>query len=232
MFDFPFFFFKERGGGVLQYIYMCVCVCVLHCDDGDGHAGGLQPARGMEAGQSGEAILVARGHGVGPSLAKGRVDVAGAAAGAVLVHDGHVDEAADEAEVEDHGDEGGECEAGDAAEQQQADERVEGRGARDARHGADRRVDGEAVVVQRRQEVRVYAEDEGRAEELDAADEPLQELEGQARFCAHGGEPKGIADDESMVMAGGRLGGWYFWRRGREELTKLEWLVGIQRLMS
>lgn len=159
----------------------------------------------MEAGQGGEAVLVACGRGVGLPLAKGRVDVAGAAAGAVLVHDGHVDEAADEAEVEDDGDEGGECEAGDAAEQQEAEERVEGRGARDARHGADRRLDGEVVVVQRREEVGVYAEDQGRAEELDAADEPLQELEGQARFCAHGDEPSGVAD-EAMVV------GWWLFR--------------------
>lgn len=43
----------------------------------------------------------------------------------------------------------------------------------------------EVVVGQRRQEVGEDGEDQGRTAELDAADEPLEEFEGKARFRTH-----------------------------------------------
>ena len=139
----------------------------------------------MEARQRGEAIT-ALSLVSGLALAEGRIEVAVAASRTVAVDGGDVDEGADEGDVEDDGDEGREHVAREAAQQQQPDAGVEHGGAGDALDGADAVVDGQPVVVQAGEEVGVDAEDEGAAEELDAADEPLQELEGEAGLGAHG----------------------------------------------
>lgn len=153
----------------------------LHGNNGDGEAGGLQLASGAQAGEMGPAVAASvGGFAVGGAVAKGGADVAGARVGAVAVSYGDVDEGGDEGDIEDDSDEGGERSAGEAAKQQQAGKGVEGRGARDALNGADRGGDREGVVVQGRQEVGENGENEDGAAELDAADKPLQEFQGEA----------------------------------------------------
>lgn len=64
------------------------------------------------------------------------------------------------------------------------------------------------MVMQGGQEVRVDSEDKGSTEELYATDDPLEELEGEARFGAH---------DE----------GWVQWEEsGRERWSRLG--VGVR----
>lgn len=164
----------------------------LHGNDGHGKRGRLQTASRVEAGQHCKSIgslsdLVAL------ALAERRVKVALAAAGAILVGDGNVDEGANKGNVEDDGQKGGEGLPREAAENQQGDDCVEDGGAGDAGDGADGVGDVEVVVGEGGEEVAVDAEDDGCAEELHAAVEPLEELEGEARSCAHGG---GGGDDD------------------------------------
>lgn len=68
----------------------------------------------MEARQRGEA-LVRLNRARRLAFAKGRVELAVAAAGAVLVGDGNVDEGSDEADVKQDGQKGRQRVAGEAA---------------------------------------------------------------------------------------------------------------------
>lgn len=120
---------------------------------------------------------------IGRALTERSVHGTGTRVASVLVGDGDVNVGGYEGHVEDDGDEGGEGVAGQAAQQEQADEGVERCGAGDALDGADRVRYREGVVVQGREEVRVYGEDESRGTELDSADEPLQELQGERHLC-------------------------------------------------
>lgn len=158
-----------------------------HGYDRDGQAGRLHLAGRPVAWQLGEAVLVAGGSVLGISSAEGRAHGSGTGAGATLIGSSNVDEAADESDIQDHGDEGGEGVAGQATEEQQAEKRVQHADARYTLDGAHPCRDGDVVVAQSGQEVAVDAEDEGAAAELDTPDEPLQELEGEARSGTHVG---------------------------------------------
>lgn len=103
----------------------------------------------MIARQSSEAIRALVDRVARLSFTEGRVDVAAAVAGAVLVGDGNVDEGADKGKVKDHGDEGGEGEAGEAAQQEQTGNGVEDSDAGDALDGLELGANGKVVVVQR-----------------------------------------------------------------------------------
>lgn len=138
----------------------------------------------MIAGQVGEAIA-AIGGSIRLALSKGRINISPAAAGTIPVRDGNIDEGADEGNVQDDGDERGEGNAGKAAEKQQANEGVKHAGAHNALDGSHRGRDMQVVITQGGKEIGVDAEDQGGTEELDAADEPLQELEGEPGFGAH-----------------------------------------------
>lgn len=75
--------------------------------------------------------------------------------------------------------------AGQAAQEQETEDRVENSDTRDTFYGSSVRRDGETAVAEYRQKVREDGEDERAAAELDAADEPLQQLKREARFGAH-----------------------------------------------
>lgn len=119
------------------------------------------------------------------ALAKRRIYIAITTARAALVRDGDIDEGADKGDIQHHGEERGEGEAGDAAQQQQGGQGVQDGDAGDALDGADAGRNGQLVVGEAGEEVRVDAEDEGRAGELDAPDEPLSGLEAEAGSGGH-----------------------------------------------
>lgn len=152
----------------------------LHGDDGDSQTGGLQAASSVEAGQVGETAPIALDISARLAPAKGRVNDASAAAGAVTIGPGDVDEGADEGDIQHQGDEGEERKPGEAAQQQQAHQRVQNGSAGDALDGTDLPRDVQVVVVQRGEEVREDAEDDGGAEELYQPTKPLQEFEAEA----------------------------------------------------
>lgn len=159
----------------------------LHRDHGNGQTGRLELAGGAVARYFGEAAAGIE-RIVGLALSKDGADaVAAAAAGAALVGDGDKDVGGQEGKVDAHGDKGREGAAGEAAEQQQAEQGVGGGDADDALDGADVGGRGEVVVGKGGEKVRVDAEDDDGAEELDGADEPLERLEAEGGASWHGG---------------------------------------------
>lgn len=159
----------------------------LHGDYGNGQTGRLELAGGAITGNLGEAAAgVERVAGL--ALSKDGADaVAAAAAGAALVGDGDKDVGRQEGKVDAHGDKGREGAAGEAAKQQQAEQGVSDGDADDALDGADVGGRGEVVVGEGGEKVRVDAEDDDGAEELDGADEPLERLEAEGGASWHGG---------------------------------------------
>lgn len=155
-------------------------------DNGDGQTRAVHAARRVEGGQVGEAVLVALGELGRGALAEDGVGSAVAVFGAAAVGNGHVDVGADEGDVEGHGDDGRGRVAGEAAQQQQGCQRVQNANARDTLNSARPRRYSDVVVVQRGQEVAEQRQDQRRAAELDAADEPLQELQRETAACTHG----------------------------------------------
>lgn len=146
----------------------------LHRNNGNGQDSRLHPAYRHVLGQRHTTVVSRRDVGIGVTGPEDGLDItAGAGAGAVLVDGGDVDEGAEEGDVEDDGDERGQGEAGEAAEQQQADGGVENGGARDTLNCPKVRRDGDLVVGHGGHEVRVEGEDEPRAAELHAPVEPL-----------------------------------------------------------
>lgn len=154
-------------------------------NDGNGETRRLELARGAVARDLGEA-----GAGLervlGLAAAKDGGDVAGAAARAALVGDGNKDIGAEKGEIETHGGKGGESAAGEAAEQQQAKQGVGGGDAGDALDGLYVRRRRQRVVGEGGEEVGVDAEDDDGAQQLHAAEEPLDRLEAERGASGHG----------------------------------------------
>lgn len=133
----------------------------------------MHPARRVEGGQVGEAVLVALGILGRRALAKDGRRRAVAVVGAPTVGDGHVDVRPDEGDVEGHGDHGRRWVASEAAQQQEGHQRIHDTDAGDTLNGAGPCRYGDVVIVQRGQEVAEKRQDQSRAAELDAANEPL-----------------------------------------------------------
>lgn len=97
--------------------------------------------------------------------------------GAITVGNGNVDVAADEADVNHDGDEGGSDVARKAADKEDADERVYCAYRRDSFDGLDVRGDCDVVVHHGGEEVCVDAHDDDGAYKFNAAEKPLEALE-------------------------------------------------------
>jgi len=152
-----------------------------HPNNGNSENGLLHLTSLAEVGQGSDVIGVVVGDiRVGVTRAKDGPDVRFARVGSgAAIGRSDVDEAGDEADIQSDGDERCEGVAGDAAEQEKAQESVQYCRTRDAFHGPDPVVDEDVVVGHDGQEVGEEGEDNGGAAELYAADEPLKELQGQ-----------------------------------------------------
>lgn len=156
---------------------------------------------GAECGKSCESIA---GLGLRPGFPspKGRIECSSTVAGAVLVGYSDKDEGADKRNVQDNSEEGRQSAAGETTEQQQAGEGVDDGDAGYALNSLYFGADGQFVVGEGGEDVRVDGENEGGTGELHAADKPLDELE--ADGCAHGGGGEG----DVVPMQVSWLDGW------------------------
>jgi len=129
----------------------------IHGYDGHRQAGSLQLAGLVQARQGREAavVTIVIDDDIGACVADAvrGVDDAVARAGSCAIGDGDVDKGAGEAQVDTHEDEGEHHVAGDAAEEEEGEGRVDDGDARDALDGLDPVADEQAVVVQSHEKV-------------------------------------------------------------------------------
>ena len=170
-------------------------------DDGNREDGCLELARASKVGQvsyilavaEAEAVLAITGRlRVGRAATERGVDIACAGAGAATSEPCNSDIAADEADVEDDGEESKEGDASEEEGQEDGKEEVEHRSTSNALNGANPLVNGEVMVFAHGEVVGEDAEGDDAAEKLDGAKEGL----GDPKDCSADGHGEG---EDGMV---------------------------------
>ena len=136
-------------------------------DDGDGEDGCLEAAGTIQVRCVGDVLASSESESIRPILgrlgvrgpaSKYRVDVASARPRSMAVDPRNRHVAANEADVQDDGEEGEEADAAQEEGEEYGEEQVEHRGARHALNGSDPVVDGQLVICKDGEEVGEDAE--------------------------------------------------------------------------